>query len=274
MFRDSRWLSWLHQQFSGRPRALQAAIITLAVLLVALTGSFVWFAFDITTGLPDKKPIRGLGEMAQATTIYDASDHPAFTIYKEQRLEVPLDKVSPNLIKAVVSVEDQRFYEHGGVDVIRIAAAVLRNLERAVAPKAAAPSRSSSPAKASSPATRRSAGSCKEVILAAHIEREYTKNEILELYLNKVYFGDGLYGVEAASRGYFGKPASDLRVDEAALLAGLIQSPSSFAPTVNLDRAVARRNVVLQTMVAPARSIRRSSSERARRRWRSPTGSR
>ena len=70
----------------------------------------------------------------------------------------------------------------------------------------------------------------KEVILAAHIEREYSKKDILELYLNKVYFGDGLYGVEAASRGYFGKHASELTVDEAALLAGLIQSPSSYAP--------------------------------------------
>src|SRR6478609_12216686 len=108
MFRDSRRLSWLQQQLTGRPRVLQAAIITLAVVLVTLTGSFVWFAFDITTGLPDKNAVRGLGDMAQATTIYDASDHPVFTIYKEQRLEIPLDRVSPNLIKAVTSVEDQR----------------------------------------------------------------------------------------------------------------------------------------------------------------------
>ena len=91
----------------------------------------------------------------------------------------------------------------------------------------------------------------------------YSKNEILELYLNKVYFGDGLYGVEAASRGYFGKPASDLTVAEAALLAGLIQSPSSYAPTVNLDRAVARRNVVLQAMVSTG-AIDQAAAERAR----------
>ena len=90
----------------------------------------------------------------------------------------------------------------------------------------------------------------KEVILAAYIEKMYDKNEILELYLNKVYFGGGLYGVEAASRGYFGKSSHDLTVDEAALLAGLIQSPSSYAPSVNLDRAVTRRNVVLQAMVS------------------------
>jgi penicillin-binding protein 1A len=103
----------------------------------------------------------------------------------------------------------------------------------------------------------------KEIILAAHIEREYSKKDILETYLNKVYFGDGLYGAEAASRGYFGKHASELTVDEAALLAGLIQSPSSYAPTVNLDRAIARRNVVLQTM-ASAGTIDRAQYDRAK----------
>ena len=71
---------------------------------------------------------RRIGEMAQATTIFDAADQPAFTIFKEQRIEVPIERVSPNLIKAVISVEDQRFYEHSGVDAIRIAAAVVRNV--------------------------------------------------------------------------------------------------------------------------------------------------
>src|SRR4029079_16138111 len=88
-----------------------------------------------------------------------------------------------------------------------------------------------------------------ELVLAARLERLYTKPQILELYLNKVYFGDGLYGIEAASRGYFGKHASDLSIPEAALLAGLVKSPSSYAPTVSLSRAIARRNVVLQAML-------------------------
>ena len=87
-----------------------------------------------------------------------------------------------------------------------------------------------------------------EVLLALRIEHQYTKDQILELYLNKMYFGAGLYGAEAASLGYFGKPARELSVGEAALLAGLVKSPSTWAPTVNLERAVARRNVVLQAM--------------------------
>src|SRR5262249_17838039 len=88
----------------------------------------------------------------------------------------------------------------------------------------------------------------KEALLAALTERTYSKQDILEFYLNKVYFGDGFHGAEAAARGYFGKSAVDLSVAEAALLAGLIKSPSSYAPTMSMTKAVLRRNVVLQAM--------------------------
>ena len=199
----------VHQQLSGRPRALQAAIITLAVLLVALTGSFVWFAYDLTAGLPDKNAIRGLGDMAQATTIYDASDQPAFTIFKEQRIEVPLDKVSPNLIKAVISVEDQRFYEHSGVDVIRIGGAVAQRTSRRAGAREGGSTITQQLARQSFLTPRQDLPPQAEGghPRRAHRARCTRKDEILELYLNKVYFGDGLYGVEAASRGYFGKHA-------------------------------------------------------------------
>ena len=169
------------------------------------------------------------------------------------------------MIKAVVSVEDQRFFEHSGVDGVRVAAAVVKNIQ--------ARRRAEGGSTITQQLARQSFLSrdktyrrkLKEVILAAYLEKMYSKNEILEVYLNKVYFGDGLYGVEAASRGYFAKSASDLTIAEAALLAGLVQSPSSYAPTVNLTRAIARRNVVLQAMVAsgaidqPAADLAKSS---------------
>jgi penicillin-binding protein 1A len=222
----------------------------MALVLASFTAAAAWFVHDLVADLPGAQELHGLGDMAQATTIFDAHDKPVFTIFKEQRIEVPLDAMSPALVKAVVSVEDQRFYDHNGVDVIRIVAAALRNF------------RTGRRAQGGSTITQQLARQSfltldktyrrklKEAILAARIERQFTKPQILEMYLNKVYFGDGLYGVEAASRGYFGKHASELSVDEAALLAGLIQSPSSYAPTVNLDRAVARRNVVLQAMLS------------------------
>ena len=238
--------TWL----ASKPKSLTAAILLMALALFSATGGAAWFAYDLTSGLPNKAEVRELEEMAQATTILDASDKPVFTIFKEQRIEVPFERISPNLLKAVISIEDQRFYEHGGVDFVRVAAASLRNV------------RAGRRAEGGSTITQQLARQSfltrdktfrrklKEVILAAHIEREYAKKEILEMYLNKVYFGDGLYGVEAASLGYFGKHATDLTVAESALLAGLIQSPSSYAPTVNPDRALTRRNIVLQAMAS------------------------
>src|SRR5262245_29720958 len=112
-----RLLSWARSSLEGRPRILSTTIGALAIVVLGLAGTRVWFALDMTSGLPDKSAVRGLAEMARATTVYDASNTPVFTIYKEQRIEVPLEKVSQNLIKAVISVEDQRFYEHSGVDV-------------------------------------------------------------------------------------------------------------------------------------------------------------
>ncbi|MGH9371967.1 MAG: transglycosylase domain-containing protein, partial [Vicinamibacterales bacterium] len=101
----------------------------LAITGFLTAGVSAWFSYEITAGLPDREEISGLGDMAQSTRIFDAADKPAFTIFKEQRIEVPLEKMSPILIKAVISVEDQRFYEHSGVDAVRVVAAAIRNIE-------------------------------------------------------------------------------------------------------------------------------------------------
>ena len=242
---------------------LVAAIVLMALGLFSATGSAMWFAYDLTAALPSKAQVKDLGEMAQSTTILDAHDKPVFTIFKEQRHEVPIDRISPNIIKAVVSVEDQRFFEHQGVDPIRIGAAVVRNFQEGRRAEGGSTITQQLARQSFLSRDKTYRRKIKEVILAAHIEREYAKNDILELYLNKVYFGDGLYGVEAASLGYFGKHANDVNVEEAALLAGLIQSPSSYAPTVNPERAIARRNIVLQAMAATG-AIDRAEHDRAR----------
>lgn len=233
---------------SGRPRLLTSLVGAMAIAVFLVSGWIAWFSYDLTAGLPDGKALRGLTDMAQATTLYDSKDQPVFTIFKEQRIEVPLDRISPHLIKAVLSVEDQRFYEHSGADAIRVAAAALRNFKEGRRAEGGSTITQQLARQSFLSRDKTYRRKLKEVILAGHIESVYDKGDILALYLNKVYFGDGLYGVEAASRGYFAKPASELEVPEAALLAGLIQSPSSYAPTVNLERAVARRNVVLTAM--------------------------
>ena len=249
---------------AGRPRLITSLVGATAIAIFLASGWAAWFSYDLTAGLPDSKELRGIGDMAQATTLYDAKDQVVFTIFKEQRIEVPLEKVSPHFIKAVLSIEDQRFYEHTGVDAIRVAAAVLRNVQAGRRAEGGSTITQQLARQSFLNRDKTYRRKLKEVILAAHIEGVYDKNEILNLYLNKVYFGDGLYGVEAASRGYFAKPASDLEVAEAALLAGLIQSPSSYAPTVNLDRAVARRNLVLTAMTSTG-AIDAETAEKAKK---------
>ncbi|HTM25662.1 MAG TPA: PBP1A family penicillin-binding protein [Vicinamibacterales bacterium] len=264
MPRIREWLSLAGRALQGKPRALAGAIVLITLVLAASVGTFAWFCFDLTAGLPDRKEMRALGDMAQATTIYDARDQAAFTIFKEQRIEIPLEKISPNLVKAVLAIEDQRFFDHKGVDFIRVAAAGLENLKQGRRAEGGSTITQQLARLSFLSRDKTYRRKMKEIILAARIERQYSKKDILELYLNKVYFGDGLYGVEAASLGYFGKHADSLSIAEAALLAGLIQSPSTYAPTVNLDRAVARRNIVLQAM-ASAGAIDAATFERAKR---------
>jgi 1A family penicillin-binding protein len=254
---------WIHNRLAGRPRVLTTLVALLAVVVFLVGGWAAWFSYDLTAGLPNRDALRAIGDMAQATTILDAADKPAFTIFKEQRIEVPIGKISPNLIKAVVSVEDQRFYEHSGVDGVRVAAAVVKNLQEGRRAEGGSTITQQLARQSFLTRDKTYRRKLKEVILAAYLEKMYEKDEILEVYLNKVYFGDGLYGVEAASLGYLGKPVSELSVAEAALLAGLIQSPSSYAPTVNLNRAIARRNVVLHAMVA-AGAIDSATAEQAK----------
>ena len=250
--------------FRRSPRAAVAALVLAGLLFWTAGLSAAWLAYDVGLDLPQRDAIGEMGQMDQATTIFDRHDKPVFTIFKEQRLEVGIADVSKHVIDAVLSAEDQRFYDHEGVDFVRVAGAVLRNL------------RAGRKAEGGSTVTQQLARTSflssdktyrrklKEIVLAAQIENTYTKDEILALYLNKVYFGDGLYGIEAAARGYFGKPAKELTIAESALLVGLIKSPSSWAPTINMERAVTRRNVVLDTMVGAER-ITRDEYERAKR---------
>ncbi|HXH06276.1 MAG TPA: PBP1A family penicillin-binding protein [Vicinamibacterales bacterium] len=236
---------WLRRH----PRLLVATLLLFTLATWALGAWLIWFAFDVTVRLPGGDALRGIGDMAQATTIYDSRDRPVFTIFREQRIEVPLSRVSPHLVRAVIAVEDQRFFEHRGVDVIRVLAAALVNLREGRRAQGGSTITQQLARQSFLSRDKTFRRKLKEIILAARIEREYSKEQILELYLNKVYFGDGLYGAEAAARGFFGKPAAELDLAEAALLAGLIRSPSTYAPTVDLERAIERRGVVLRAML-------------------------
>jgi len=240
-----------------------AALVAPLVLTVIGVGVAIRLFIGLERDLPGMDALSRIGEMDQATAVYDRNDQLAFTIFKEQRIEVPIGQMSPNLKSAILAIEDQRFYDHGGFDAVRIGSAVLANVRRGRRAQGGSTITQQLARQSFLTPDKTIRRKLQELILAARIERLYKKDQILEMYLNKVYFGDGLYGVEAASRGYFGKQASELSVPEAALLAGLVKSPSSYAPTVSMERAVARRNVVLQVMQETG-AIDRSTWQAAR----------
>jgi penicillin-binding protein 1A len=229
-------------------RLFTTAVTVACIAIWTAVGASAWLLRDVVIGLPDEAALRDIGAMAQSTTLLDVHDRPAFTIYREQRIEVPLSRISPHLIDAILAVEDQRFYDHGGLDIVRVFGAALTNIREGRTAQGGSTLTQQLARQSFLTPEKTYRRKLKEAIVAARIEGQFEKDEILELYLNKVYFGDGLYGVEAASLGYFGKHAEHVSVAEAALLAGLVKSPSTYAPTVDLDRAVARREVVLEAM--------------------------
>ena len=231
------------------PSLFLSGVVVLSLGLWAIVIGTIWYARDIIVAVPAAEELRGIGSMDQATTLFDRADRPAFTIFKEQRIEVPLARVSPHLINAILAIEDQRFYDHNGIDVVRVAGAALSNLREGRRAQGGSTITQQLARQSFLTTEKTYRRKFTEIVVAARLEEQFTKDQILELYLNKVYFGDGLYGVEAASMGYLGKPASAVTVAEAALLAGLVKSPSSYAPTVSLEKATARRNVALRAML-------------------------
>ncbi|MDP9070283.1 MAG: PBP1A family penicillin-binding protein [Actinomycetota bacterium] len=166
----------------------------------------------------------------------------------EDRVPVPLDRVSPALRQAIVAAEDRRFWEHSGIDLRAIARALLRNTEAAAVEQGGSTITQQHVKNAyldDGQALRRK---LREVVLAREAEKRYSKEEILEQYLNTIYFGNGAYGVEAAARRYFGKRAADLGLAESAFLAGVVRGPELYDPRVDEARAQARRAEVLASM--------------------------
>ena len=192
-----------------------------------------------------------LDVMPQRTWIYDCTGKPFSRRAGEDRVVTPINKVSNYFIDALLSREDSRFYSHCGVDPIGIARAIFRNITRLHAREGASTltqqlARNSFESVGTTKSLHRK---LLEAFLALRIERNRSKSQILESYVNRIYFGSGMFGVETASRAYFGKPSAKLTLGEAAVLAGLIRSPSRFSPFRNLEGALKQRDTVLERMV-------------------------
>ena len=211
-----------------------ACVAVLVVVLAVYISSLVADlkaqakAFDLTK----------LEQMESASVILDRNGKIFGQIYVENRETVPYDQLPPDLINAVVAVEDAKFYQHHGYDLFGIIRAALKNLTAGHVRQGASTITQQLARNSFSLKQKTFRRKLLEIFLAQRIEDNFSKQKILELYLNRIYFGAGLYGAEAASRGYFGKPAREMSLAECATLAGLIKSPNRLSPWT--DRATSR----------------------------------
>ena len=207
----------------------------------------VGFFIALTKDLPQIRDLESF-RPSSITRIYSADGVLLTEFFLEKRDPVPIKIIPDFLKKALIVTEDRSFYRHSGIDLKGIFRAVFRDI---VAGKfvEGASTITQQLAKTLFLRPRKSLlRKAKEAFLSFQIERRYTKDEILELYLNQVYFGSGAYGVESAAKIYFGKSVSDLNLPECALLAGLPRSPSRYSPLLDPELAIKRRNIVLKQL--------------------------
>jgi 1A family penicillin-binding protein len=223
----------------------------LVVATLGLAGfSWVWFAPCWMGGCA---PISDLAEyQAEGSELLDAEGRPFARLATVNRRIVTLDSLPEHIPQAFIAIEDQRFYRHGGVDFTRTVGAMVRNI-RSRQVEEGASTITQQLARNLFPdwlpyRERNLRRKVFEARVARQLERALSKDKILELYLNHIYLGSGAYGIEAASLTYFGKPAAELTLMEAATLAGVPQAPSQGNPKENMDRATRRRNLVLDQM--------------------------
>src|SRR5688572_1680313 len=225
----------------------------MVTLLVASLGfSGAWMASSALASVHEDiggaQVLDSLDSGPQASLVYDRNNKLSYSLFTEQRIDVSLGQISPNMIKAVLAAEDQRFYSHSGLDFVRMAGAASANIKARRIVEGGSTITQQLARNLELGKQRTWGRKFREVILAAQIEARHSKDKILETYLNTAYFGEGYYGVEAAARGYFGRTAATLEPEQAALLAGLIRAPSANSPNKTPDGALTLRNTVLRDM--------------------------
>jgi penicillin-binding protein 1A len=230
-------------------RALLIGIGVIALLVGSAVGVAALWAFTVLPrSLPNVAALETV-QPIQGTRIYDDNDELITEFHGERRIFVPLAQVPHALRDAILATEDHRFYQHWGIDPIGIARAIWQNYRRGRVVEGGSTITQQLTKVLFLTPDKSLERKIKEAILALELERRYTKDRILEMYLNQIYFGHGAYGVEAAARTYFGKSVSELTIREAALIAGLPRAPSSYSPFERADAAKRRRETVLRRMV-------------------------
>jgi 1A family penicillin-binding protein len=234
-----------------RPWHLRPGFYVPIGIIAALAIGFAVYASILVTDLDAQArtfDLNKLEQMESASVILDRSGKIFGQIYVENRETVPYDQLPRDLVSAVVAVEDAKFYQHHGYDLLGIGRAALKNFTAGHVRQGASTITQQLARNSFALKERTVRRKVLEILLARRIEDRFGKQKIMELYLNRIYFGGGLYGAEAAARGYFGKPAREMSLAECATLAGLIKSPNKLSPWTDPTASLEARNYVLDRM--------------------------
>ncbi|RIL09887.1 hypothetical protein DCC79_09695, partial [bacterium] len=234
-----------------RRPALGSAVLVVLGLAVVAAGAAVSGYVYLAAALPPAEELAARSAPFRSTRIYDRNGNllnEAFNPDAGRRTVVPLGQVSPFLVQATIATEDANFYDHGGVDPVAIARAAWYALREREVVSGASTIPQQLVKLVLLTSERSVSRKVKEAVLAEEISRRYSKDQILELYLNEIFYGNLAYGARAAAETYFGKDVKDLTLAEAALLAGIPQAPAYYDPYANLERARRRQGVVLSLM--------------------------
>ncbi|WP_245707738.1 transglycosylase domain-containing protein [Pseudonocardia oroxyli] len=248
-----------------------AAGVLLAGMLFPVAGGIGLLAASVSDSAVGSHTDLETGVLPAVTTVKDRNGATIASLYQQYRVPVDSDRIAPAMKAAIVAIEDRRFYEHGGFDPIGALRALVNNSNGGATQGASTLTEQYVKnydlyVAAQTDAERRAAVApsyarkLKEAELAVSLDHDLSKDEILTRYLNLVYFGHGAYGVQAAAQAYFGVDAAALTVPQAALLAGMVQSPAEYDPVNHPEAATGRRNVVIEALAAQG-SIPDTSAE-------------
>ncbi|MEH7333635.1 penicillin-binding protein 1A [Neobacillus drentensis] len=218
-------------------------IVVLCGLVIILGFFGAIYFFSKTANISELK-----NELPQPTVFYDVNGKIASKVSANKNEGVPIKEVPESMKNAVIAIEDHRFYQHGGVDLIGTSRALFRDLKAGGMVEGGSTITQQLTKNTILTSEKTLKRKMEEVFLALAVEREYSKQEILQMYLNQIYFGNGAYGIKQAAGKYFAKEVKELSISESALLAGLIKAPSALNPYDHMNKAVKRRNLVLLQM--------------------------
>src|ERR1700688_4843820 len=232
----------------ARRKVVGRVFLGLLVLISALVGATTGLLLVYTTNLPQVEALEAY-RPSSITELYDDQGRTIGSFALQRRVVASYNDYPQVLRDALISIEDKDFYRHWGINVWRIAGAAYRDIQSGGRVQGASTLTMQLARNLFLSPDRSFHRKIEEALLAIQIERRFTKEQIFTLYANQIYLGHGVYGFEAASEYYYGKPAKQLTLDEAGLLAGLPKAPGFYSPINHPDRAIRRRNLVINSML-------------------------